>query len=866
MAFSVPCPGCESVYSVGENLVGKTIRCKKCGELIQVSAPTATAKPVARATPVAGKPKPKPTRVLEDDDEDAPPAKPVKRRAAVDDDDDDDDYDTPRKKGGQKQKKGLPILLIGGGVAALLLIGGVVAAVLSMSGGNNEVAQNNQPMNSVPVGQQGLTPRGEQPEPEPEPTPAPKKAPPLATKTTPVSAEEPPAITEAPSANNPATQTTTPPPPPPPMLERSVPDPTSSGLNQRDYMLGRMGPLTIDQVKRASVFFRVESERGAGEGSGWFGLEPGLVWTNAHVLQMKSPGSKEPRKITMYLNAGTPEQREIPHSRIKILAVDRDIDLALLQVVNEKDLPVPLKVKPSEELIPTQGLNTIGYPFGSLPGQIGGRSRREPEVSIRPTAFTAFRRNEFGQVRRVQLEGGANPGNSGGPVVDANGYVCAVIVEGVHGGGGGASGIALTMAVPTEYVFGLLSGRIGDVEYEMPYRDGGKVRIPVKVHCLDPMKRLNEVGLAGWIADVSDKYRLPGPNRPKPEPGDSDYQKVKLKYDQSTQIATGELVMPELSPGRAYWVQPYYSNSSTPEYWLPGTMLPVKGPPVDRTPADLIVRFTPGVQRSITMSNSSDISEYEEGEGESKNERVTLRTTLKATETVFPPDKQQDYAARLRLTFEDIGIKAEMGTAIEEDIIPKQFLNMLNQYAKLAEAIGFARRDGQIFRYQVNTLSIQDPTGKALVTAFATDAMESLQVSSLPLPNRRVNAGEKWEATSNVRLSLAFARVGKTGKPETQVKEYRYQNKLTYTYVGQRERAGKREAVILIEGKVAQAPGSRETATGQMKGMALVDLDGGVVVECDLDNEIELDTSGDGVKKRVSAINKYKLSRGAAAR
>src|SRR5205814_1532515 len=118
-----------------------------------------------------------------------------------------------------------------------------------------------------------------------------------------------------------------------------------------------------------------------------------------------------------------------------------------------------------------------------------------------------------------------------------------------------------------------------------------------------------------------DKYRRPGPTKPAPDPGDSDYQQVTFKIEKpnaKTTVASGELVMPELPPGRAYWVQPFFANSSLPEYWMPGTKVPVKGPPVDRTPADLIAKFKAGARRAITMSNSSDLSEYVEGEGEAK--------------------------------------------------------------------------------------------------------------------------------------------------------------------------------------------------------------------------------------------------------
>src|SRR4051812_35263892 len=73
MPLSVTCPGCESVYPVGESLVGKTIRCKKCGEMITVSTPAAAKAKPARAA-------------VEDDADDAPRKKPVRARAAVEED------------------------------------------------------------------------------------------------------------------------------------------------------------------------------------------------------------------------------------------------------------------------------------------------------------------------------------------------------------------------------------------------------------------------------------------------------------------------------------------------------------------------------------------------------------------------------------------------------------------------------------------------------------------------------------------------------------------------------------------------------------------------------------------------------------
>jgi len=868
MPLSVTCPGCESVYPVGESLVGKTIRCKKCGEMITVSTPAAAKAKPARAA-------------VEDDADDAPRKKPVRARAAVEedeapvkakrparavveDDDEGDDYDDAPRKGGKS--KGLPVpLIVGGAVAFLVLVvGGAVGAyfLVGHDKGSDQTNANpavgGVPSGDRPPGPPMFMPNGAAPAPGATTNPPPKTDTPSAAKTEPTKTD-PVKPKETPTTGNATAQAT-----PNTASQRPADPPTSFGLSARDYQIGKMDRITLERVKKAAVMFRVDTDHGTGEGSGWFGVEPGFVFTNAHVIGMKSPGSKEPKKITLFLNTGTPEQREIPHQRVKILAVDREIDLALIQVIGEKDLPVPLKVKPSLDLLEGQGLNTVGFPFGSMLSRIG-RDRKPPEVSVRPSAFTAFRRDPFGQPRRIQIEGGVYTGNSGGAIVDAEGTVCGVVVEVWRDQlGGGQSQIGL--GVPTEYVLGLLAGRIGEIEYLTPYRDSGKVHIPVKMTCQDPIGRLNKVGMAGWVGDVSDKHRKPGTEKPVPEPSDSDYQVKEFKLQKNdankSLTATGELVLPELPPGRAYWVQPFYSNSSTPEYWMPGIRLPIEGGPVERTPVDLHAKFRPGTKRSVTMSNSSDLSEFLEGEGEAKEERVTYTSTLKVTETVHAGDTNS--AAKFRLTFEEVGLKAELGGAMEQEA-PKRLTSMLNQFAKLAEAWAFFNNLGEMYKYTVNTLAIRDPIGSALVHVFATDAIEALHSCSIPLPNKTVNAGEKWEAVKNVRLSVGLPRVGKSGKIETKMREYKYIDKVTYTYIGQRERAGKKEAVVLIEGKIAQAPGAKETASGTLKGMALIELDSGMVVDSKMESEFELDTSGDGQKKKLSGINKFKLTRGASA-
>ena len=67
-----------------------------------------------------------------------------------------------------------------------------------------------------------------------------------------------------------------------------------------------------------------------------------------------------------------------------------------------------------------------------------------------------------------------NPGNSGGPVVDADGHVVGVAVSVIRG-------TAINFAIPGERVRNLLHGCIKDVGLEQPYYKDGKPIMPVTI-------------------------------------------------------------------------------------------------------------------------------------------------------------------------------------------------------------------------------------------------------------------------------------------------------------------------------------------------------------------------------------------------
>jgi S1-C subfamily serine protease len=888
MAISVTCPGCQAVYPVPENLAGSTIRCKTCSEMMAVPAAPApvAARPVA-ATPVAAKPlpaKPVAARSIPADDDDDEP-RPARRTRRVRDEEEDED-DAPRRRPARatdepKKKSKLPLIL-GGGLGLVVGIGVAVVVAGGMSDGKTD-----EPVQVAQSTPAEFTPPPETKTPTKISTTRPKAD---ATETTAPEAPKVQRIVPAPLA--PITPVTAP---------QSTGLVTKPGISQERLMSGVMDPVTADRVARATVLIEGEGHDGKRwTGSGWFGLEPNLIFTNAHVLDMKTPDAKPPEKLTIHLYkpdessaARVTLDRTIPHQRIKILAVDRNNDLAVLRIDNEKDLPRPLKVRASSDLHARQGVTVYGFPLTSAFARISDLSKdQQPEMSVRPSTITSLRTDDTGRPKYVQVEGGVNAGNSGGPIVDAEGNVVAVVVAGVLDRGRQTQ---LGLAVPTEYVFGLLAGRVDEVEFDQAYRKGGKVHIPITARCLDPLQRLQKVGIGYWVGDPSNRSRPHGEKQSKPLPSDTAHQFKELNYNAATKTATGELVFPELPAGRAYWTQSFYTNALQPNgFWMPGLPVKLSGPPVDRVPTDLIVKLRPGSVRPVELSHTRDLTEYEEGEQESKNEREMIKMTYKLSERVQSGNPKTGTAAMLQFKFQNLDVKSQTGHA-DEDALPKRILASINASLPQLGAAAQVNSRGEIFRYQSQTFAVANKALAPALQGLSDRAMNALQAASIPLPNKKVSPMEKWESKKIGRLyqlklnsagdskQPTQARPGPRGRPGMRprpgpqpgarpaprarvARELKYEQRITYTYLGMRQRQGSNEAVIRIEGAVGPAPGSSAAASGQIKGYATIECETGTVVFAEIESDFEVDSSSEGLRKKVSGISKYTLTRGSSAK
>ena len=343
-------------------------------------------------------------------------------------------------------------------------------------------------------------------------------------------------------------------------LERNEFRPTAAG--------GQLSAEVLAKVKRATVYIRVTMPNGGvAQGSGFFGVEPGLVLTNAHVLGMLKAESPAPKKVEVVYKNGEPDSRSFTG---KILGVDRSSDLAVLRVQGDK-LPEPLEVKSTTSLVETQVVYVFGFPFGDWLGK---------NMTVSPSSVTSLRKGANGETNKVQVNGGMQPGNSGGPVVDAGGAVVGVAVSGIEG-------TQINFAVPGEYVHVVLNGRISGISTSPTVRDGDKLKMRVNLAFLDPLNRVKKVSCEWWTAPDG-KSRPATDKQPAPLPGDSPHQVIDMTY--ASAAAHGDIILPpNLPQGHRIFAQPVVVNGTGKPRWAAAVSYEVSSP-VDKLPALLTLK------------------------------------------------------------------------------------------------------------------------------------------------------------------------------------------------------------------------------------------------------------------------------------
>lgn len=156
-----------------------------------------------------------------------------------------------------------------------------------------------------------------------------------------------------------------------------------------------------------------------GQGSGFIINKDGLILTNAHVVANAD-------EVTVKLH----DRREY---KAKVLGSDKATDVAVLKI-NAPDLPV-VKMGDVNQLGVGDHVLAIGAPFGfeqsATAGIVSAKARSLPGD---------------GYVPFIQTDVAVNPGNSGGPLFDANGNVIAINSQ-IYSRTGGYQGVSFAIPI-----------------------------------------------------------------------------------------------------------------------------------------------------------------------------------------------------------------------------------------------------------------------------------------------------------------------------------------------------------------------------------------------------------------------------------
>jgi S1-C subfamily serine protease len=183
------------------------------------------------------------------------------------------------------------------------------------------------------------------------------------------------------------------------LQERGWPSPARPAVEQVAGAVVRVQSFAADPKNKGQ-------EVEAGVGTGVVISDEGMILTNLHVVW----GAQ---RLQITFADGT-------ESNAQVIATQPNNDLAVLKSQKIPDDLQPAVLGSSRGVVPGDAVAVIGFPFGMGPSVSSG------VVSGLNREF----RNEKGDRQMtglIQFDAAANPGNSGGPLINMNGEVIGIV-------------------------------------------------------------------------------------------------------------------------------------------------------------------------------------------------------------------------------------------------------------------------------------------------------------------------------------------------------------------------------------------------------------------------------------------------------
>jgi S1-C subfamily serine protease len=574
---------------------------------------------------------------------------------------------------------------------------------------------------------------------------------------------------------------------PTPEKEKAKDPPKDPQPNPGD---GSLSADVLQRTKQATVYIKVQLRDGTVTGSGFFEQSSGLIVTNAHVVGMLK--SKEPPKqIEVVLNSGNQNEATLP---AKLLDVDRNSDLALLEVALpplQANVQSKLSVLPAKDLLETHQVYVFGFPFGE---------RVNKSVTVSPSAVTSLHKGDDGVLNKVQVNGGMQPGNSGGPVVDKNGNVIGVAVSIIEG-------TQINFAIPGEQVQALLNGRMTEYvvnTYAIPRN--GKFQVHVTLRTIDPRKQISRIALDYWTGPAGQPAPMPSDRQPNLGNINSPRQTVDMVYDANKREAQADLLLDAVPDGtNRLWIQAVLTSGTGLPAWQKGFAFTID-PPVDPKPSVLKPQYrlekvpvhltsTANYKRMITGTEESSLY-------------MNIDTVLnEETRTLLPMGgaqvrmSVQKFAIGLSLDNEKVDTSPEFQQAVKKDIGAMVLDYQLDGPGNLtSKKTDFT-----------NQMMVRD--SKEILTALGQQIHQSFEVVATPQLGNPVQPGQTWQAKRELPLPIML-----------EVKPIMMD--VTYTYRGVRQLNGRQVAVVDLNGTAQDG-----SQSGKAKGTVLIDPETGMVLQ-----------------------------------
>jgi S1-C subfamily serine protease len=253
-----------------------------------------------------------------------------------------------------------------------------------------------------------------------------------------------------------------------------------------------------------------------GLGTGPFGLRGRELFELRQALSAIKDSEPE---VSVVFNSGTKEEQVL---KAETLVLDKPRDLAILKVTGVRTVSDPISLDVDFKPAETTPVFTFGFPFGEALSKTKGN----PAITVGRGAVSSIRLDDEGDDSVVQIDGALNPGNSGGPVVDAKGRLVGVAVATIKGTGIG-------FAVPPSAVQKLLIGRVADVQVDVR-TEVEPIALALTLSVLDPFHKIQKLAVHCVPKDI--KAAAPPPQMPL-----EGSEKVELTLEKGKAVGTWTL-------------------------------------------------------------------------------------------------------------------------------------------------------------------------------------------------------------------------------------------------------------------------------------------------------------------------------------